>query len=72
MASDLGEKAMQYAQGEVSDYWVVLVKEDAIVVHREPSQEGYQNVTRLMGTDALSALALPEIVWTVDALLGKE
>lgn len=72
MASDLGEKAMQYAQSEVNDYWVVLVKESAIVVHRQPSPAGYQDVIRLAGTDALSALALPEIVWTVDALLGKE
>ena len=72
MASDLGEKAMQYAQSEVNDYWVVLVKESAIVVHRQPSPAGYQDVTRLTETNALSALALPEIVWTVDALLGKE
>lgn len=71
-ASDLGEKAMQYAQSEVNDYWVVLVKESAVVVHRQPSPAGYQDVTRLAGTDALSVLASPETVWTVDALLGKE
>lgn len=71
-ASDLGEKAMQYAQSEVNDYWVVLVKENAIVVHRQPSPAGYQDVTRLVGTDTLSALAAPESVWTVDTLLGKE
>ena len=69
---DLGEKAIQYAQAGIRDYWVVLVKENAIVVHRQPSPAGYQDVTRLSGTDALSPLALPEIVWTVDTLLGKE
>ena len=72
MASDLGEKAVQYAQSEVNDYWVVLVKENAVVVHRQPSPDGYQSVTRLTGIDALSPLALPEAVWTIDTLLGKE
>ena len=54
------------------EYWAVLVNEDVIAVHREPSPDGYQSVSRLAGEDVLSALALPEVVWTVDALLGKE
>jgi Uma2 family endonuclease len=69
---DLGEKALLYAQAGVTDYWAVLVNEAAIVVHREPSPEGYQNVMRLAGTDSLSPLAMPEVVWTVNALLGHE
>ena len=71
-ASDLGEKAMQYAQSKVNDYWAVSVKEKAIAVHSEPSAEGYKEVLRLSGQDRLSPPGLPEIVWTVDALLGKE
>ena len=47
---DLGEKALLYAQAGITDYWVVLVKEDAVVVHRQPSTEGYLSVTRLMAT----------------------
>jgi len=71
MASDLGEKAIQYAQSKVNDFWVVLVKENTIVVHRQPSPAGYQDVTQLAGTDALSPLALPDATWTVNALLGR-
>lgn len=72
VAYDLGEKALLYAQAGVGDYWVVLVKEAAIVRHREPTSEGYQSVTRLAGADALSPMAMLEAVWTVDALLGYE
>ena len=71
-AYDLGEKALLYAQAGVADYWVVLVNEAAIVRHRQPTLEGYQDVTRLTGDDQLSPLAAPEAVWMVGALLGRE
>lgn len=69
---DLGGKAVLYAQAGIADYWVVLVNEAAIVRHREPTPEGYQEVTRLVGNDTLSPLAAPEAAWTVIALLGRE
>ncbi len=72
VAYDLGGKSVLYAQAGITDYWVVLVNEAAIVRHREPTAEGYQEVTRLAGSDALSPLVAPEAVWTVDALLGRE
>ena len=70
-AKDLSEKAASYAQAGMTDYWVVLVNEDVIVVHREPSAEGYKSVTRRTGFDVLSPLALPEAGWTVNDLLGR-
>lgn len=70
-AKDLGEKALQYAQAGISDYWIVLVNEAAIVRHRQPSPEGYQDLVRLTGEDTLSLLALPEVVWTINDLLGR-
>ena len=69
---DLREKALLYAQAGIGDYWVALVNEAAVVVHREPTPDGYQSVTRLSGADKVSPLAMPEAVWTVDALLGIE
>ncbi len=68
---DLGGKALLYAQAAVADYWVVLVKDNAVMVHREPSAEGYRSVTRLSGMDTLSPLALPEAAWTINELLGR-
>jgi len=70
-AYDLGEKALLYSQAGITDYWVVLVNEAAIVRHRQPTSEGYQQVTRLAGADTLSPLVVPEAVWTVNALLGR-
>lgn len=69
---DLNEKAAQYAHAKIQEYWVVLGNEDAIVRHRQSSPGGYRDVTRLAGTDTLSALALPETVWTINVLLGNE
>lgn len=71
-AYDLGEKALLYSQAGITDYWVVLLNESAIVQHREPTPEGYQSVTRLTGADAVSPLAAPEVVWTIQTLLGRE
>ncbi len=71
-AKDLGEKALQYAQAGIADYWVVLVNEAAVVRHRQPSPEGYQEIVRLAGDDRLSPLAMPEAAWTINALLGRE
>ncbi len=68
---DLGEKAAMYAQAGITDYWAVLVNEATIVVHRQPSAESYQNVARLTGEDTLSPLAMPEVAWTINALLGR-
>ena len=72
VARDLGEKAMLYSQSGVTDYWVVLVNEAVIVRHRVPSDEGYKEVTRLTGNDAISPLAAPEIAWMVETLIGRE
>ena len=71
-AYDLGDKADLYAAAGVTDYWVVLVNEMAVVRHRVPTPEGYGEIVRLAGTDVISALAAPDAVWTVDALLGRE
>lgn len=71
MLYDLGEKALLYAEAGITDYWVVLVNEPLVVVHRQPTAEGYREVTRLAGADTLSPLAAPEAVWTVDTLLGR-
>ncbi len=68
---DLGEKALMYAKAGIGDYWVVIPEAQEVVVHRQPSPQGYQSVTRLAGTDTLSPLAMPGAVWTVDALLGR-
>lgn len=69
---DLEGKARMYAQAGIAEYWVVLVRDGSIIVHRDPTPSGYQNVVRVSGADTVSLLAAPELVWTVEALLGRE
>jgi len=69
---DLSEKALLYAQAGIAEYWVVLAEAQAVVVYRQPTPEGYQDVARLAGADTLSPLAMPSAVWTINALVGRE
>jgi Uma2 family endonuclease len=69
---DLGEKALLYAAAGIVEYWVVLAQENAVVRHREPTPNGYQSVMCLVGADMISPLALPEAVWAINMLLGRE
>ena len=71
VVKDLGEKAQSYSQAGMMEYWVVLVDEEAIVVHRQPTRSGYQSVSQLAGTDTLSSEALPGIAWAINELLGR-
>ena len=71
VAYDLGGKASLYARAGIADYWVVLVSENTVVVHRDPTPSGYSTVTRLAGEETLSPQALPKAIWTIDTLLGR-
>ena len=68
--NDLGEKALLYAQAGIVDYWVALPEAGEIIVHREPSSEGYGSVTRLTQTDTLTPLAATDVTLAVRDLLG--
>ncbi len=70
VAYDTGGKALLYAQAGISDYWVILVGENAILVHREPMPNGYQGVRRCEVTDTISPLAASDVVLAVRDLLS--
>ena len=67
---DLVEKAQQYADHAIADYWVVDLQGDAVVMHREPKPEGYASVTTLARGETISPLAFPDVSFTVDEILG--
>ena len=69
---DLGEKAQLYARAGIADYWVVLAEASVVVIHRQPSANGYGSVARLAGADRISPLAVPGAAWAVSELLGHE
>ena len=68
---DTGEKALLYAQAGIADYWVALAETQTLLVHREPSDAGYQAVTTLTETASISPLALPEASFGVRDLFGE-
>jgi Uma2 family endonuclease len=67
---DLGEKAQMYARHSVMDLWVVDLPGDRVVVHREPTPDGYASVVSVTRGATISALAFPDVSFTADEILG--
>ena len=67
---DLGEKALMYARHGVADLWVVDLQGDRVVVHREPTSDGYGSVESVMRGQSFSPLAFPDVPFSVDEILG--
>ncbi len=61
-AYDLGEKALLYARFGVRDYWAIDLKTRRIVVHREPTQEGYGFAKPFQAGEAVEAMLLPGLI----------
>lgn len=57
---DLTTKALLYAKAEISEYWVVDVDKRRVIVHRDPSQEGYREIMEWKQGEAVSPLTQPE------------
>jgi Uma2 family endonuclease len=69
---DLRTKARLYAAAGVAEYWVLDIANRQVVIHREPGAEGYRSVTRSAAPDAISPLALPELVFTLAELPASD
>lgn len=68
--TDLGLKAVLYAAAGLTDYWVVDLIRQEIVVHREPTGTSFGSITRHregLGT----ALRHPGVVLDVRDFLGR-
>jgi Uma2 family endonuclease len=67
---DLKTKAGEYGAAGIPDYWVWDVDGDAVLVHRDPSPDGYRSVRTHRRGMTLAPLAFPEHALAIDALLG--
>jgi len=67
---DLGEKALMYARHGVPELWVVDLPGDGVVVHCEPTADGYASVRTLARGETIAPLAFPDVSFTVDEILG--
>ena len=69
---DLGEKGLLYAEAGIMDYWVVLAEERAVMVHRDPSPDGYAAVTKHGMGETVTPRAATDVVLPVAAILFSE
>ena len=69
VAYDLAVKAALYARAGIVEYWVVALTERTLVVHREPVNGVYQNVTAYSETSGVPPLAAPDRAVLVSHLL---
>jgi len=70
LARDLGLKAMIYADHGVRDYWVVDVEARRVIVHRDPTDEGYRSVETFAADAEVAALLAPELRMRLADLVG--
>ena len=63
-------KATAYARAAVREYWIVDLTSDQVVVMREPTPAGYQDIRSLGRGQELSIEALPDAILEVAQVLG--
>jgi Uma2 family endonuclease len=69
LAFDLGEKALVYSRHDIADLWVIDLIGDVVVVHRQPTADGYASVTTVTRGMTVSPLAFPDVEFTADEIL---
>ncbi|MGL4611255.1 MAG: Uma2 family endonuclease [Trueperaceae bacterium] len=57
---DINKKAPKYAKAGIQDYWVINMKEQCWVVHREPSRGKYKSITNVSFDKPIAPLAFPK------------
>jgi Uma2 family endonuclease len=67
---DTGEKAHLYARHGLPELWVLDLTGDRLIVHRDPTPDGYANVRVLARGESISPLAFEEITFMADEILG--
>ncbi len=54
---DKGRKARVYVRAGIHDYWIISLKARTLIVHRQPTQSGYQEISTLTDPESVSPLA---------------
>jgi Uma2 family endonuclease len=70
LAFDLGEKAQMYARHGIAELWVVDLQGDAVVVHRQPTADGYASIETMHRGQTVAPVAFPDVPFTIDEILG--
>ena len=67
---DLETKAALYARHGIADYWVQDINGHRLLVHRDPTADGYRSIDSLYRGDKLRPVAFPDVELRVEELLG--
>lgn len=59
-----------YARNGIAESWLAVLTQRVLLVHRDPSPEGYRQVLVLRPGETVTPLAFPDLVLDVSALLG--
>lgn len=65
---DLGRKAAVYAAAGIPEYWVLDMPNRRLIVHRQPSAQGYQQVEPVPDNGSVTATEIPFTVAVADLL----
>jgi len=68
---DRDVKTPLYASSGITEVWLVDIYEQAIIVYRYPSKNGYSDIQKLSRGEKMSIQAFPEINLVVDDILGS-
>jgi Uma2 family endonuclease len=68
--SDRTRKLEVYAGSDIGEYWVVDVRDERIEIFRDPRGTEYASYRLALRGDFVSFAAFPDVVFTVDELLG--
>jgi Uma2 family endonuclease len=70
VVADREVKLPIYARAGVLEAWLLDMSTGHLEVHRHPTPDGYQDVSLPQRGEWVAPLAFPDLVLTVDALLG--
>lgn len=69
LAYDRLRKARLYAAAEVTEYWLINLRDDVLEVYRQPTPQGYASATILRRGDRVALGASPELELAVEELV---
>ena len=60
LAYDLGRKAKLYAEFGIGELWVIDVPAGETVMHRNPQDDAYAEITRHSASETLTPVSIPQ------------
>ncbi len=70
LAYDRETKGPLYAHAGIAEYWILNLVDRQLEVFRQPTEDGYADMSVLVPGDAVQPLAFPGVSVAVNSLLG--